>query len=262
MKAVVIMDKPEEIIKSIKSEMQKGHFEKILFNWDWEIFAEHLAFVNRFGFSDIKNDVCNFIDSILSKPNYVFTVPKGSIVYRARIMKFNQIKMNNDGTFSGFNENESGMPSYRQSSNGRANTAGIPVLYTATESETACAELRPMKNVYISVAEYEMTDNVTVADFSLEQIEKNEQDIRMSFLREMFMSFSLPISNDLIDYLPSQFVAEYIKLKHNELAGIRYSSLHNEGGHNIAFFSSNNCRFLGSKVVECNKVIYEYEPLL
>lgn len=187
---------------------------------------------------------------------------KHTVIYRARKIKREEITKNSDGHFVGFNAEKSGIPPYRKTPNGRANSAGIPILYTAIEKETACAEIRPIKDDYISIAEYRLTNDIDVANFTLEQIEKVENRIDGKlFLESMFKSFSLPISNELIDYLPSEFISEYIRLKHTDLSGIRYSSLHNVGGYNLALFNDKKCEFIRSFVVECKRVIYECEEL-
>ena len=236
------MEQAEEFMKRLLNETKGGTFRKIP---DWDFYANHISFINRFGGSETKNDVCNYIDWVLSGEEMTRQFLKGTVIYRARKIKREDITTDNDGHFVGFNAEKSGMPPYRKTPNGRVNIAGIPILYTATEKKTACAELRPMKNDYISIAEYCLTEDIEVANFILEHIEKAEKSIDgQRFLKSMFRSFSLPISNELIDYLPSEFISEYIRLNHKELSGIRYSSLHNIGGYNLALFNDKKCEFI------------------
>ncbi len=251
------MEQAEEIIERISNEIKGKRFIKIPF---WNIFANHIAYKNRFGGSEVKDDVCDYMDWVLSKEDIIFHILKDMVIYRARKISREEITKNEEGHFVGFDEKKSGMPPYRKTPNGRVNIAGIPILYTAIEKETACAELRPMKNDYISIAEYKITDDIDVANFTLDQIDKVEHDVDGKlFLKDRFESFSLPISNELIDYLPSEFISEYIRLKHTNLSGIRYSSLHNIGGYNLALFNDEKCEFIKSTVVQCNSVIYDYE---
>lgn len=258
---VILMKTSEEIINNFSNKLKHKDIRFIKIPV-WNEFAYHIVYVNRFGNSEIKNDVCIFLDEILKRNNMLYHIQKNTIIYRARKIERNEIKKNENGVFEGFNEKESGMPPYRKTPNGRANIAGIPILYTSTEKETACAELRPMKNDYISIAEYRLLEDINVANFILEQIENVRPRIDLQiFLKDMFKSFSMPISNELIDYLPSQFISEYIRLSHTELSGIRYSSLHNLGGYNIALFDNKKCKFIKSTVVECSKVNYQYAEL-
>ena len=253
------METAEEIIERISNGVRGKKYIKIPI---WDEFANHIAFENRFVGSEIKNDVCAYIDWKLSEKEMIFHFSKGTVIYRARKIMREEITKNKDGYFKGFSAEKSGMPPYRKTPNGRVNIAGIPILYTATERETACAELRPMKEDYISIAEYKITEDIDVANFTLEQIEKVEQrPDGILFLNEMFKSFSLPVSNDLIDYLPSEFISEYIRLNHKDLSGIRYSSLHNLGGYNLGLFNDEKCEFVKSIAVQCNRVIYNYKEL-
>ena len=147
------------------------------------------------------------------------------------------------------------MPPYRLAPYGRVGTSGIPVFYAATDKKTSCMELRPAKNEYLSVAEYEVKEDLLLADFSLEQVDAYDNTFEgKMFLKEMFTSFSTPVTSELIDYLPSEYISEYIRTKHKELAGIRHSSLHNIGGYNIALFIQSQCKYKGSQVVECSSV--------
>lgn len=253
------MEQIEEFMERLSNETKGGKFIKIP---NWDFYANHISFINRFGGSETKNDVCNYIDWKLLEKEMILPFSKGTVIYRARKIRREDITKDDNGHFVGFNAEKSGMPPYRKTPNGRVNIAGIPILYTATEKETACAELRPMKDDYISIAEYCLTEDIYVANFILEQIERVEKRIDgILFLENMFKSFSLPISNELIDYLPSEFISEYIRLNHKELSGIRYSSLHNIGGYNLALFNDEKCEFIRSTVVTCDKVIYHYEEL-
>lgn len=254
------METTEEIINNIFDKIKGKKFIKIPI---WYDFANHVAYINRFGGSPTKDNVCSFIDEILKRKEMIYHISKGKPIYRARKIPRNEIKKNETGKWKGFDKKHSGMPPYRETPNGRANIAGIPVFYTATEKETACAEIRPMKNDYISLAIYEIIEDMDVANFTLEQVQNVEKQIQgQLFLKNMFESFSMPISNELIDYLPSEFISEYIRLKHTNLSGIRYSSLHNSGGYNIALFNDKKCEFKESVIIECSKVNYEFNELL
>lgn len=258
------METADEIIKRLSNKLnslnEKGDtFKQIPL---WHSFANHIAFENRFGGSEIKDTVCQYIDHVLLFKELTFKYSKDTIVYRARKIESNEITKNESGQKIGFNAKKSGMPPYRKTPNGRVNIAGIPILYTATEKKTACAELRSMKNDYISIAEYRIKEDVNVANFVLEHIDKVKGSMDgQAFLKDMFESFSFAISNEFIDYLPSEFISEYIRLNRSDLSGIRYSSLHNRGGYNLALFDDKKCEFLKSTVVRCTEVNYTFDEL-
>lgn len=253
--------KAKEIITHVKGKIKGARFSFIKVPI-WEAFANDIAFVNRFMLSDTKTDVNNFLDHILQKDAMHYYIPKGTLLYRARKIDRKKITKDAQGNYIGYSEKESGMPPYRSAPYGRAGASGIPVFYTSTESKTSCAELRPTKGEYISIAEYEVKEDILLADFSLEQIEAVDGTIEgRFFLKEMFTSFSMPVTSEYIDYLPSEYVSEYIRTKHTEILGIRYSSLHNIGGYNIALFSENQCEFKRSSVVECTYVSCEFQDI-
>lgn len=227
----------------------------------WKDFANHLVFQNRFTGSEIKENVCRFLDKIIRENELTFSISKGTTVYRGRKITEEEIKYA-DGVNYGFDEKQSGVPPYRKTHNGRVNIAGIPVLYTAAEQYTACAELRPIKNDFLSIAEYELSNDILVADFVLDNIADYEDTPEgRLFLEDMFRSFSLPVTNELIDYLPSQFVSEYIRINHPDISGIRYSSMRHIGGYNIAFFNKDVCRFVRSTVLRCSRVQYDFADI-
>ncbi|MBQ5988902.1 MAG: RES family NAD+ phosphorylase [Oscillospiraceae bacterium] len=227
----------------------------------WKNFADHLVFHNRFTGSEEKENVCRFLDKIISENKLTYSIPKGAILYRGRKITEDEIRKSN-GVNCGFDEKQSGVPPYRKTHNGRVNIAGIPVLYTAAEQYTACAELRPIKNEFVSIAQYEVAEDIVVADFVLDNIPSYEDTPEgMLFLKDMFSSFSLPVTNELIDYLPSQFVSEYIRIAHEDISGIRYSSLRHIGGYNIAIFDEEKCRFVRSTVLRCSRVQYEFKDI-
>lgn len=241
-----------EIIERIAKEVQGVKFIQVPL---WDAFANDIAFVNRFLPSPIKSNVNDYLDNLLQKDTVRFCVSKGTVLYRARKIDRKKIQKDADGKYVGYSENESGMPPYRSAPYGRVGTSGIPVFYTAMDSKTSSMELRPIKNEFISVAEYEVKEDLWTADFSLEKIKVYDNTPEgILFLNEMFRTFSLPVSSGLIDYLPSEYISEYIRMKHREIQGIRYSSLHNVGGYNIALFSQTQCEYKGSQVVECSSI--------
>ena len=241
-----------EIIERIAKEVRGMTFIQVPL---WDAFANDIAFVNRFLPSPIKTNVNDYIDNLLQKEAVRFCVSKGTVLYRARKIDRNKIQKDADGKYIGYSEKESGMPPYRSAPYGRVGTSGIPVFYTAMDRKTSCMETRPIKNELINVAEYEVKEDLWIADFSLEKIKVYDNTPEgILFLNKMFRTFSFPVSSELIDYLPSEYIAEYIRTKHREIQGIRYSSLHNVGGYNIALFSQTQCEYKGSQVVECCSV--------
>ena len=66
--------------------------------------------------------------------------------------------------------------------------------------------------------------------------------------------FSFPISNKE-DYLETQFISEYVKLKGYQ--GIRYKSSLNRNGHNIVFFDYEDCKTVNSFPYKLDEITYK-----
>lgn len=149
-----------------------------------------------------------------------------------------------------------------RASEGRANPAGIPVLYLATSVETAVAETRPWVGADISVGTFK-----TVRDLKLVKFTRKEpaSAFRIVGLSAIFGSeeispekvieavwadideaFSRPVSRDdssTAEYAPTQILAELFKDAGYD--GIAYNS-HFNGGFNLALFD-----VLSADIVSC-----------
>ena len=101
---------------------------------------------------------------------------------------------------------------------GRANSKGIPVIYLATELETAVAEIRPWVGAYVSVGTFRITRplrivNLDAGDASGKKFYREEPDApERAVWADLDRAFSTPVnpSDDLADYAPTQIVAELI----------------------------------------------------
>lgn len=145
-----------------------------------------------------------------------------------------------------FQIDEMGAPPKRRSSNGRANPAGIPYLYLGSLPETAVAEVRPHTGEVACVATFEIPDikavdlrnpRELVSPFILEdarQIAQLRADL--PFLERLGEELTRPVqpSGAAIDYIPSQYLCEFIKKKGFD--GVVYRSSVSEG-INLALFN-------------------------
>jgi len=208
----------------------------------WELFKEELISKNRF-FPE-KNFDISIIDLFLpSLLNTDFKV--GSSLFRSRL---NNAKIPAD---------QMGKPNHKLASAGRANPRGIAYLYLASDRETAIAEIRPTKHTYVTVGEFICTKELQIIDLtsislgSPFQYGKKIYDyvINRSILLQLGHELSKPIISDTsdIDYLPSQYICEYIKNKGYD--GIKYRSSVNIKGFNVVLFDEQD------KVV-CNSTTF------
>ena len=123
-----------------------------------------------------------------------------------------------------FTLDEMGAPPQRSATHGRANPAGIPYLYLASEPQTAVSETRPHTGDRACVAEFTIPAGLKLLDlrhprrsvspFPLSDEDKMGQlrsDI--AFLERLGEELTRPIlpQGAMIDYVPSQYLCEFIK---------------------------------------------------
>lgn len=116
-----------------------------------------------------------------------------------------------------------GAPPPRLASHGRANPAGIPYLYLASKPETAAAEIRPHTGEVACVADFTIPEikavdlrnpRKLVSPFILEDASDIGQlRADLPFLERLGEELTRPVlpSGAAIDYIPSQYLCEFIK---------------------------------------------------
>ncbi len=198
-----------------------------------------------------------FLDTVLATlKGRDLTIRKGKILYRAqRGVQYDTV-VDEDGNEIGEEPHGFGpkrmIPPANRAKEGRANPAGIPVLYLASNEQTAISEVRPWIGSEISVAQFEILRDLRAGNLSLghgqmsighltlEQLSGEKalgpQDKEKAVWIDIDSAFSRPVtlSDDAADYVPTQI--------HAELFGdagydaIVYRSQFGENGYNIALF--------------------------
>ncbi|HFD31770.1 MAG TPA: RES domain-containing protein [Gammaproteobacteria bacterium] len=171
--------------------------------------------------------------------------------YRARIQKDEHI----------IDIKEMGAPPNNIASHGRANPAGIPYLYLASDEKTAVSEVRPHTGEFISVANFEVDIEMKVVDLRSPKttispfLLGDENEIAMlrgdiEFLVHLANELTRPVlpGSASIEYIPSQYLCELIK-KQGYHGVIYNSSVGN--GINLALFNPGNA---AAKSVEKHQV--------
>lgn len=146
-----------------------------------------------------------------------------------------------------FKLEEMGAPPQRVAAHGRANPAGIPYLYLGSTPETAVSETRPHTGEKACVADFTIPGGLTLLDlrrpralvspFDLsdeDQIGLLRSDV--DFLERLGEELTRPIlpQGAMIDYVPSQYLCEFIKKC--GYAGVIYRSSVSDG-INLALFN-------------------------
>lgn len=140
---------------------------------------------------------------------------------------------------------EMGAPPEKLTRHGRANPAGIPYLYLASDRQTAVSEIRPHTGERVSLAEFHVQDAVRIVDLrrprkSISPFLLARDDVKLnvgniSFLERLGEELTRPVlrQSAAIDYTPTQYLCEFIK--ECGFDGVTYRSALSDGV-NLALF--------------------------
>jgi hypothetical protein len=190
-------------------------------------------------------------------------INKDDIFYRARLHKNANEKI--------FSKEEMFCPKKEISTAGRANPVGIPYLYLSDNEDTILYEIRASYLDEVSVASFQLkhdsTQDIIISDFiespSLYAPNEVNQRIKSTLLKQFISrDLSKPMRryDSELDYIPTQFICEFIKVFTN-VQGIRFrSSLHNVG-NNLVIFNQDLMECKEVKKVQVSKVSIDSKEL-
>ena len=179
-----------------------------------------------------------------------------------------------DKGFFGYGKDDSFVPPANVTRDLRANYRYIPYLYCANHPYTAVVEVRPRLGANVSVASIRVNEKLTLLDFTLKTIPKNMSPTKFHLFADLSMLFSKPVTSedDILDYIPTQYIAEFAK--NIGYDGIVFrSSLtpeledqdideHQElDRYNIVVFNYEKCEAVGSNVVCVTRNYLEYKQI-
>lgn len=233
-----------ELINSNVSIKISSETQELIDNW--ESFKKEIKEENRF---IIKNSAdLESIEEVFPPRDY----NKGKIFYRSRI--------SNDEM--GYNPSDMGKPPHKIAKSGRANPKGIPYLYVAQTIDTTLYEARATFLDYVTIGEFKLLENIKIITlrtsyqvspfldgFSIKKYIKHKTFID---ILEYELSTPLRRQDNELDYLPTQYLCEYIK--HLGYDGVEYGSSLHEGGINLVIFNDNKLECTRTKVYEISKI--------
>ncbi len=188
------------------------------------------------------------------KEQFVISIPKDTIFYRARILDKEDDKRVDKGIgyseerLYGYNWEESKEPPAQKAKAGRTSREGEVALYLASDEITACSEIKPPIRQLVSVAEFKSTEDVQVIDFSKlkysEPLDINDKKYNANarqFLEKMLALFTIPILIDNPnDYCITQKIVDHFREKN--FTGFAYRSFYTNG-NNYTFFDDTMKKF-------------------
>ena len=223
----------------------------------WQSFCDSIVYAQRFFNTDARELISELFDEIHfqrdhHKQSPIYEVKPGeakSTFHRARLA-------HEDRKIDEIQEDPArklGPPPKRQRRAGRMNSAGVSCFYGAFDLETCIAELRPAVGLTVVGARFELIRPIWVLDTtlfaapmkSISIFSKNHMSRvqQWRFMRNFMHEIAKPVlpSDEHLDYIPTQAVAEYLlhhhRLKRRDrsvrIEGIVYRSAQYRGGMNI-----------------------------
>ena len=200
-------------------------------------------------FPDIDLELEDFQNALMSSFSELVNIDGKTI--NQRITELKGIK----GSFYGYDEKGSDAPTSEYAGSGRANARYIRFLYAALDVGTAIMEIDPKIDQPISVAEIELNRDINIFDFSIYRQGEEAIGIKLDSLSRLFSS---PNYNDESEYLPTQYLCEYIR--EQILSSV------NLGHKNIVIFDCDNAtkpyKISGSKVYNVSEQKIKFEQIL
>jgi len=237
------------VLKKIDTDIQDAnsivdYIAEITNNYGyWEILKKELKWSHRF-LSNLEQLLDLGWDGFF---NTQYRLSPDTSLYRARV--------HHQSGNQAYSRDEMFTPKQHLAKGGRANPLGIPYLYLSDNRETVLYEVRASYLDELSIATFQLKaeyDSVNIVDFTentaLFRPEKVRETITAKLLREkVSRDLSKPMRryDSEIEYIPTQYICEFIRIITGAL-GIRYDSSLHPSGKNVVIFDQ--------KIMECTKV--------
>lgn len=215
----------------------------------WDRFAKEIKSTNRFFIQNALD--LEILSDLLA--NYEKKYTKGKIYFRARIAE----------NIIGYPLEKMKNPPNERARAGRANPDGISYLYVANDIKTALYEVRASLFDYVTIGDFRLKEDLKVINLRgdtydpiklLEEGELEDFLIHLPFISKLEQELSKPRrrSDNELDYLPTQYLSEFIKSLGFD--GVEYQSSLYPTGYNLAIFNPSK--------LECIKIgVYEIQTI-
>lgn len=215
--------------------------------------------------------VLELLNDLSTNPERVLL--PGDHLYRCRIIH-DMTKMGKESSFYGYGKKDSFVPPASATRDMRANYRYIPYLYCANHPYTALVEVRPRLGANVSVATIDVNEKLTLLDFTMQTIPHKMSEAKLNLFADLSMLFSKPVTtdDDILDYIPTQYVAEFAK--HLDYDGIVFRSsltpelerqdtheYHDLDRYNVVVFNYEKCSPVCSNVVNVTRNYLECEQV-
>jgi hypothetical protein len=222
---------------------------------EWDRIKDSL--INHYRYLTVKDIRCeNYFEESFAVHEAPLKHPM--LLYRSRI--------NINGDNHPIDKNNMGAPSKPYATAGRANPEGIPFLYLSSDPETTFYETRAIYLDCVSTGSFFSNKELRIVDFTYQGSPFNPiySNVQSGIISEkLAQKISHDLSNPMrrgdsvVDYVPTQFICEYIKYL-AKADGIAFrSSLYD--GINYVFFDVTAFECNDVKIHKIGKVTIEEE---
>mgnify|MGYP001109871269 CR=1 FL=1 len=200
-------------------------------------------------------------------------LPIGTLLYRCRIIS-NMKDIGKEDGFYGYGKKDSFIPPVKATRDMRANYRYIPYLYCANHPYTALVEVRPRLGANVSIATIKTNKEISLLDFTLNETPKKMSEPKENLFADMSMLFSKPVTSDddILDYIPTQYIAEFSKYLGYDGIAFRSSltpeledqdlNISKEADrYNIVLFNYDKCAPIKSNIINVVRNYLEYKQI-
>jgi hypothetical protein len=236
------------------SNINVEYTDDIIENYNhWEILKEELKWKNRYVINIERLEELGW-DGFF---NTQFKLKKETPLFRARLHHQSGSEV--------FKPKDMYCPEKESANGGRANPSGIPFLYLSDNPETILYEVRASYLDELSVGTFELKpefESIKLVDFTEDTclFQPNSSSINKTMKAKLLRQ---KISSDLskpmrrydseLEYIPTQFICEFIKVFTGAF-GIRFNSSLHPKGNNVVLFDQNLMTCISVKKVKINTV--------
>lgn len=165
-----------------------------------------------------------------------------------------KIKERIESGFQGFDAKGSSAPPWEKAVAGRCNPKGVSYLYTALESQTAVAEIRPHIKDTISIALLKPIRDLKLVDFDYDlDTDVDGKDFLFNVIRKDFSVRDIDRDDD---YLVTQYITALIE--NLGCDGICFRSSLVKDGTNYVVFDPDTCQVVSSELCFLSEVKYVF----
>lgn len=194
----------------------------------------------------------------LANPELLFDSQQ--YLYRSRIVH-SKDKLNGEYPFFGFGKDGSFVAPSECTKDMRANYRYIPYLYCATRPYLSVVEVRPRLGARVSVARIRVNERLRLLDFSLQNYPKGMKSVKINLFHALSQLYSKPVTedDDTLDYIPTQYIAEFVKRIGYDGIVFKSSLYNDENSVNVVIFNFDKCEAVGSVVYDVTRNDYTCE---